>query len=227
MSISFAAIPALEKIAAMTPEERAEHDAWVDKENAKAADLQKQSNYEKAAPRRYWQSSLDTYTVSNPEQRQALQAVRQFVGDIKGGQAANLALIGRAGTGKTHLACGALRECGGRYYAASELAERMHRAHGFSTHETEADILKECTECTLLVIDEVGRGASPDDEKYAIYKIINERYNERRGTLLVSNFKAAEFYKYIGAAVADRFNEGGAVFEFINTPSYRQRGGRI
>ena len=200
-----------------------EHDAEVEAFEKKEAAENKQKRYEESTPRRYWNESLDTYKTDTPEQAKALALVRRYVEKIKGGDAGNLALIGRAGAGKTHLSCGALRECGGKYYAASELAERMHRAHGFSTKETEAEILAECTDCPLLVIDEIGRGANAQDEKYAIYQIMNERYNERRGTVLISNFDTNTFYNYIGDAVVDRFIECGYVFEFKTTQSYRQQ----
>ena len=199
-----------------------QHDAEIEAQEVKEAAARKQDRYEKTAPRRYWRESLETYNTTTQKQVQALAIVRRFVTATKAGKAVGLALLGAVGTGKTHLACGALKEIGGKFYNASELGERMHRAHGFSTKETEYEILDECTDCDLLVIDEIGRGANSEDEKYAIYKILNERYNAEKSTLLISNLSRVDFFNYIGAAAADRFSEVGGVFEFGNEKSYRK-----
>ena len=73
---------------------------------------------------------------------------------------------------------------------------------------------------SLLIIDEIGRSSSATDEQYMIYQIINERYNRRKPTVLISNQTKKDFLQYIGIATADRLTEGAEVVELMGK-SYR------
>ena len=205
----------------MTPEQAAAHDAEIDRMEREQAAADRLESYKRTAPERYHAESLDTYKATNEMQKHALNAARGFVHAAKCREFKTLCLIGSAGTGKTHLACGILREAGGIYRTAPEIVEELRRAKSFSAAETEGRIVNYYGGVTLLVIDEIGRGINAADEKYMIYQLLNARYNTRRPTVLISNFNKADFLAYIGVAAADRLVESAEVIE-MNGTSYRQ-----
>ena len=206
----------------MTAEEIAAHDEEVRQKEAKQAEHDRIERYKQSGvPERYWTESLDTYQVTNKMQETAARAIGEFLREIKCGAFRTLVLIGSAGTGKTHLACGAVREYGGKFANAPDIVEEIRRAKSFSADQTEKQIIDSYSHKSLLVIDEIGRGIAATDEKYMLYQIINARYNTRKPTVLISNFTKADFLKYIGVAAADRLVESGDIVE-MNGESYRK-----
>lgn len=206
----------------MTPEEIAAHDAEIKRQEAEQEKRERIERYKKSGvPERYFLESLDTYQVTNEMQKTAAQAIGEFLREIKCGAFRTLVLIGTAGTGKTHLACGTVREYGGKYATAPDIVEEIRRAKSFSADQTEKQIIDLYSHVKLLVVDEIGRGIAATDEKYMLYQIINARYNTRKPTVLISNFTKADFLKYIGVAAADRLVESGDIVE-MNGESFRK-----
>lgn len=184
----------------------------------------KDRRYRRAVPERYWTESLDTYEADTDERGRALELARNFVSAVSHREFRTLILLGAVGTGKTHLACGAIRECGGAYEVSAGIAERLRRAKSFKARgaETGASVVSALAVPPLLVVDEIGRGSDTNDERYAIYHAINARYEVRKPLVLVSNFSRAEFLDYIGSAAADRLTESAVSFVF-GGESYRPR----
>ena len=177
-------------------------------------------HYKQEAPERFLKESLDTYKTDDDEKRTALAKARLFVQAVKCGGFQTLIFLGNVGTGKTHLACGIIRECGGLYRLASSIVEELRRAKSFNADKTEAKILDAYGKTSLLIVDEIGRGAVAAEEQYMLYQIINERYNRRNPTVLISNQTKKEFLQYIGIAAADRLTESAQVVE-LTGKSYR------
>ena len=206
----------------MTPEEMAAHDAEIELRERQQAAQEKIERYQKSGvPERYLNEGLDTYQITNEMQTTAAKAATNFLHAVKCGEFKSLVIIGNAGTGKTHLACGIIREAGGKYRTAPEIVEEMRRAKSFSANETEGDIIDYYGRLKLLVIDEIGRGISATDEKYMIYQLVNARYNTRKPTVLISNLGKSDFLQYIGVAAADRLVESAEILE-MNGGSYRR-----
>jgi DNA replication protein DnaC len=206
----------------ITAEEIAAHDEEVRQKEAAQEKRERIERYKRSGvPERYWTESLDTYQVSNEMQKAAARAIGEYLREIKCGAFRTLVLIGSAGTGKTHLACGAIREHGGKYATAPDIVEDIRRAKSFSADQTENQIIDSYSHMSLLVIDEIGRGIAATDEKYMLYQIINGRYNTRKPTVLISNFTKADFLQYIGVAAADRLVESGDIVE-MNGESFRK-----
>ena len=204
----------------MTPEEIAEHDAEIERRERQQAAQEKIERYQKTVPERYYKESLDTYRITNEMQTTAAKAATNFLHAVKCGEFKSLIIIGNAGTGKTHLACGLIREAGGKYRTAPDIVEEMRRAKSFTAAETEAEIIDYYGRVKLLVIDEIGRGISATDEKYVIYQLVNARYNTRKPTVLISNLGKSDFLQYIGVAAADRLVESAEICE-LKGESYR------
>lgn len=187
----------------------------------KAQELrQKKERYQQQVPERYWSESIGTYKIDTEERRKAKAKAESFIEAVKCGKFQTIIFLGAVGTGKTHLASGIIYECGGLYRLAPAIVEEIRRAKSFSARETEADILDTYGRASLLVIDEIGRGVAAAEEQYMLYQIINERYNRRKPTVLISNQTKKEFLSYVGIAAADRLTESAQVVEFTGK-SYR------
>lgn len=200
----------------------AESDAAVIEWERKEAQRAALMRYRKTVPERYREESLDTYRTESDMQKKALAVCRAFSESVQGGAFRTLIFLGAVGTGKTHLACGILRECGGLYRTSAGIVEEIRRAKSFSAKETEADILRSYAHARLLVIDEIGRGSAASEEQYMLYHIINERYNTKKPCVLISNQNKKAFLEYIGIAAADRLTESALTVEFAGN-SYRAR----
>lgn len=181
---------------------------------------EKEERYRTKVPRRYWNENLGTFTTGSEERLDGRKTAERFARAVKHGDFRTLVLLGSVGTGKTHLACGIIYECGGLYRLAPALVEEIRRARSFSAKETESYILGFYGDANLLVVDEIGRGVAAADEQYMLYQIINERYNRRKPTVLISNQSKKDFLNYVGIAAADRLTESAQVVEFTG-PSYR------
>lgn len=201
---------------AMNPQNDAEIEAWERKQQEKAKD----EAYRKQAPERYWRESLVTFRTDTEERRKEQETVREYMAALQRGAFRTLIMLGAAGTGKTHLALGLVREISGTYRLASAIVEEIRLAKSFSSRVTEAEILDFYGRANLLVVDEIGRAINAADEQYMIYQVINERYNRRKPTVLISNQTKREFLNYVGTAAADRLVESAQVLEFTG-PSFR------
>lgn len=200
----------------LTPED----DALVLEYERKLQEEKRLTHYRQTVPERFYKESLDTFRVDDNEKRNALDKTRMFVQAVKRRKFQTFMFLGNVGTGKTHLACGIIRECGGLYKLASSIVEEIRRAKSFTATETEANLLYKYGQANLLIIDEIGRSNSVLDEQYIIYQIINERYNRRKPTVLISNQSKKEFLQYVGIATADRLTESAEVVE-LTGKSYR------
>lgn len=190
------------------------NDAEISEWERKQEEERLLENYRKTVPERYRRESFKSFMAETDEQKKALQKAKLFSEAVKQGRFRTLVLLGSVGTGKTHLACGIIRESGGTYRLSSEIVEELRRAKSFSATETESRILDFYGNTSLLVIDEIARVAAENEEKYMLYQVINERYNRQKSTALISNQTKKEFLSYVGLAAADRLSESAEVVEF-------------
>lgn len=205
----------------MTPEQWGVHDKEIAGKLKEYEEHKKMEVYEASgAPERFLKSSLDTFVVKTKEQKIMLESAKTFVKTVQCGNFASLSLIGHSGVGKTHIGCGILRECGGVYRSISEIIDDIHRSKSFGSTTTESKILDYYGKLPLLVVDEIGRGLAQSDEKYALYQVINSRYNKKKSTVIISNLEKQEFLQYIGRAAVDRLTESGLTLE-LTGESYR------
>lgn len=188
----------------------------------KQIENEKMERYKKTVPERYWKESLDTYKAETDEQKNALKLVNQFVKLVHYQPFKTLVLLGSVGSGKTHLACGIIKELGGLYKMSTEITEDFRKIKSFKSLKTENDLLKDYVQENLLVIDEIARSTDTVSEQYMLYQIINEFYNKRKTLILISNQTKRDFLNYIGMAGVDRLSESSTIFEFVGE-SYRKK----
>lgn len=176
-------------------------------------------------PKRFRDCTLDNYIASTPAQKRLVAIAKGIVPKIVDGSGASLVLVGKPGTGKTHLAAAigrAVCEQGKTVIFGTVLSIIRHIKSSYhkSSTLTETEAVETFLEPDLLILDEVGAQVGSEYEKMLMFELINERYADCKSTILISNLDQTELTAYLGDRVMDRFREGGAVVAFDWT-SYR------
>lgn len=145
-------------------------------------------------PKLYNESSLQTYQPSrgNLSQLRAYNYAHTFVRDypiIERG----ILFMGSVGVGKTHLSAGILRgmiekgiSC--RFYEYRSLLKEIQNSYNPNTNTTEMNILAPLFEYEVIVLDELGAARPSEWVQDTIGLIINARYNEKKLTILTTNY---------------------------------------
>lgn len=182
-------------------------------------------------PERFQNRSLKSFKAETPAQRAALQFAVDYADGfdavLKTGRCA--LFVGRPGTGKTHLAVGiALRimSRNGRtalFTTVQRAIRRIKDTWSRDSQETETQVIRSLTFPDLLILDEVGVQFGSKFEKDMLFDILNERYERRRPTILLSNEREGDVREYLGARVFDRLREDGGELVPFEWDSWRGR----
>jgi DNA replication protein DnaC len=153
-------------------------------------------------PKRYEHCSLDSFETGFSGATSSLKAAhrnaRKFVESYPldtGGT--GLLLTGSIGVGKTHLAVGILqalvaeRGATGLFYDYRELLKQVQNSYNQKVQATELEILKPVFEAEVLVLDELGASKPTDWVWDTVAHILNTRYNDRRTTIITTNYANA------------------------------------
>ena len=145
-------------------------------------------------PKFYSESSLQTYQPSkgNLSQLRAFNYAHTFVRDYPIVDRGVL-FMGSVGVGKTHLSVGILRgliekgiSC--KFYEYRALLKEIQNSYNPNTNASEMDILAPLIECEVIVLDELGAAKPSEWVQDTIGLIINGRYNEKKLTILTTNY---------------------------------------
>jgi len=135
-----------------------------------------------------------------------------------------VALIGNRGTGKTRIAAEAVRNYSpdkSTYTTAMGLFLRIRASFGKNNGETEEKIVKEMSQSTLLVIDEVQERGNTAWEDRLLTHILDKRYGAMTPTIIIANLNASELTECLGASISSRINETGGIVT-ITGKSHRE-----
>jgi DNA replication protein DnaC len=150
-------------------------------------------------PQRYINCTLESYDTQFPSAdrslKSALVQAKNFVKaypletDGKG-----LLLTGSIGVGKTHLAVGILqaliseRGASGLFYDYRDLLKHVQNSYDRKVDQSEREVLAPVFEAEILVLDELGAAKPTDWVWDTVAHILNTRYNDRRTTILTTNY---------------------------------------
>jgi DNA replication protein DnaC len=153
-------------------------------------------------PRRYEHCILESYDINLPyshrTQVSARLTAKKFIEgypletDGKG-----LLLTGSIGVGKTHLAVAILqalvteRGATGLFYDYRDLLKQVQNSYNSQVRETELEVLRPVFEAEVLVLDELGASKPTDWVWDTVAHILNTRYNDRRTTIITTNYPNA------------------------------------
>jgi len=150
-------------------------------------------------PRRYEHCELSGFSPDFPGAHPSLAlahlAATRFVEEYNPGEGTGLLIIGKIGTGKTHLAVGILKElilargipC--LFADYRELLKEIQNSYNPSVQTTELDVLRPVFETEVLALDELGAVKPTEWVWDSVSLILNSRYNHNRTTIITTNFE--------------------------------------
>mgnify|MGYP000887023124 FL=1 len=180
-------------------------------------------------PERFLDRTLKNYEAKTEGQQQALAFATDYADNFdKALETGRCALfVGLPGTGKTHLAAG----------IGLRLMKRDNRRVLFTTvmravrsiketwtrgsELTESQAIEKLVAPDLLILDEVGVQFGSETEKLMLFDVLNERYERRRPTLLISNLDLDGVRAYLGERIFDRLREDGGEAVAFDWASHR------
>ena len=163
-------------------------------------------------PERYRHCDFDSYDTdrdgierATPEQvtawnrslAQAKIVVQRFAGEFPVGNEQGLLVMGPCGVGKTHLAVAALKEIvlrghSGLFYDYRELLKQIQDSYNAESQSTEMGVLEPVLRAEILVLDDLGSSKPSLWALETVGHILNTRYNEKRVTILTTNYLDTE-----------------------------------
>ncbi|WP_151824189.1 ATP-binding protein [Acinetobacter bereziniae] len=180
-------------------------------------------------PLRHAQSGFGNYVVSNDGQRNAKAQCMSFAKDFMGGVVRNLIMVGRTGTGKTHLSSAVAlnvldKRKSARYITSEDMANEIANAWK-RTDDSEANAIYRFTDYDLLILDEYGLHDRHENRLQLVHKVLYSRYDEGKATMLISNFTLDELKKDLGDRLWSRFQHDGLTLVECNWGDQRMKQG--
>jgi len=154
-------------------------------------------------PQVYRSCSLESFEANTQEQERALQAAQEWLtSDLPG-----LFLCGSCGTGKTHLAIGALlamraRRHSGRFVSATELLFEFRNS--FRGGDGPEELINKYCEADVLLLDDLGAERPTEFSRETLGLVIDRVYRQESCLIVTSNFDLSGIAERIDNRTADR-----------------------
>lgn len=204
--------------------------AQSQKEHAHAVNtMVRKKHFEGAQiPSRHAESGFGNYMVQNNGQQHTKSQCASFVKDFNSGVKRNLIMVGRTGTGKTHLACASARNIldkgkYARYVTSEDMANEIANAWT-KADDSEAGAIYRYTDLDLLILDEYGLHDRFENRLQLVHKVLYARYDACKPTMLISNLTLAELEKDLGDRLWSRFQHDGLTVVECNWTDSRAGG---
>jgi DNA replication protein DnaC len=145
-------------------------------------------------PRRYQNCTLESFQVTDSMSiARALVAARRFVESYPA-EKDGLLFVGDPGRGKTHLAVAMIRELIRQkgvpclFCDYRELLKQIQNSYNPNVGATELAILSPVVEAEVLLLDDLGAVRPSQWVWDTVSYVLNYRYNEKKSTIITTNF---------------------------------------
>jgi DNA replication protein DnaC len=176
-------------------------------------------------PKRHISSTFDNYNLEFIIQKEVCDQLVEYAMNFDKNECKNLVLLGREGTGKTHLACAILKlvvqkGLRVRYINSFDLSsffvENWKNNNFYERNEVE-----NFKSYDLLILDEYGLYDQTEHYKNYVDKVLYKRYDSEKPTIIISNLIKDQFISKIGFRLWSRLNEDGLSLFELTWPDYR------
>ena len=152
-------------------------------------------------PPKYEEATLENYDSrfagADPSLQMAQVIARRFADDYPAMMTPGRALMfsGSSGLGKTHLAVGILKVlvlekgCDGLFCYYQQLLKDIQNSWNPQTSTTELQVLEPVFNAEVLVLDDLGSVKPTDWVWDTVAMVLNTRYNQKRVTIVTTNFE--------------------------------------
>lgn len=181
-------------------------------------------------PKRFAGKRFDEYVAVSPAQQKNLSECIAYADNFdeyfKAGR--SLLLLGKPGTGKTHLAAAIAwriminTKHSAVYRTVGGILQFIKGSYSNDAEYSETDAYELFTSPSLLIIDEVGATKPTEFELTTLFAIINGRYEDKLPTIVISNLQPTELGPVMGERAIDRLREGGGSALVFNWDSERK-----
>jgi len=172
-------------------------------------------------PPNFEDKSLESFQLpaDNEIARRALSdiflEVKRYARDYPVVEKPGLLLIGNPGTGKTHLAVGALKSIltkgfEGLFYDYQQLLTDIQRGWSDNAGSTEKEAFRRVMDVEVLLLDDLGARRAIDWVEDVVTEIITYRYNHRKPLIATTNLaESAAGHQVISGKTPGGSNRGG------------------
>ncbi len=171
-------------------------------------------------------------TTWNRSLQQARLVAEAFAREYPQVDQTGLLLMGPCGVGKTHLAVAVLKAACAKgasalYYDYRELLKQIQASYNAESQTSELEVLEPVLTAELLLLDDVGSSKPSPWALETVGHILNTRYNEKRVTLVTTNYLDTVPGKEPVDMFAERRTRGGRSSELRfpsgqPAPEYRE-----
>src|SRR5574344_994986 len=196
----------------MTPQQVAEHDAEIVLYEQRQEERERDSAFRLCGiGPEYFGCRFDNFRCNCKKQEEMLGYARRLYASIVSGDNRSLVMYGSCGTGKTHLAAALLYEV--------THTSRMLEDYGIKTWYSGTYEMSDAIRSRLHATDAFGAKETRED-------VIIARYENRKPTLLISNYTYTEFCSALGSAAMSRLASCAAYVDTTGIPDQRYGGGK-
>ena len=168
-------------------------------------------------PERFKNHSFETFIAETEEQKTKKQCCFEYANDFDKVNELGVSMIfcGTTGTGKTHLACSiashVIKNKGKTavFLSVIRAIRQVKETYTKGSEKTEQEAINWFLTPDLLILDEVGVQFGSEAERLILFEILNERYQNMKPTILISNLALSKLTDYVGERVIDRMKENG------------------
>lgn len=208
---------------------KAKEAAEAKAEALRKIELSKRLHESSLIPKRFKTCSFDNFIATNDGQAKALAIAKAYADSWEEmhERGAGLIFSGRAGTGKTHLACAIANAVidlatPAKFTTVTNMMRVIKETYAKDSTDSESDVLQKLSKVPLLVLDEAGMDYGTDFNKTLLFEVLNSRYENVNPTIILTNLDATALKEYLGERIIDRMRDGGGKMVTFNWESQRK-----
>jgi DNA replication protein DnaC len=156
------------------------------------------------------EASFDNFFPKSNDQERALNIAKRYATNFQYNNPVGLLFYGNYGTGKSHLAASIARSVleipvDTIFIPVPTLLTKIKSTFGNRSYETEASIIHQLSNVTLLIIDDIGSENTTDWVEEKIFEIIDNRIGKH--TIYTSNLSPKDLQQKLGGRIFSRLLE--------------------